>query len=58
MWCEVKTEDQDADAVDVHAELKGGEVVAGEEREDAIKAAHFVDEECEDRELSACAKGD
>lgn len=58
VWCEVEAEDQDADAVDVHAELQGVEVVAGEEREDAVEAADFVDEECENRELSAGAERD
>ena len=42
---EDSSENERKEGVDVHAELDGGEVIAGEEREKAVEARHFVEQE-------------
>lgn len=47
MWSKERGKDESEERVDVHAELYGGEVVTGEQGEEAVEARDFVEEEGE-----------
>lgn len=57
MRSENDDDDEGEDAVDVHAQLDGGEVEAREEGEEAVEAGYFVEEEGEGGELGTGAEG-